>query len=109
MLEATKVNKTGFGYSIDNPIQTFCIPFAYTYLNNLRAKEGTILKYEREGSFRYKENSHLIDKYKIYVLNKKEDTEEVYFKVYTIWIVSYSKENSKQPPEDFLFKVQLNW
>ena len=50
-----------------------------------------------------------MNKYKIYVLNKKEDTEEVDFKVYTIWIDSYSKENSKQPPEDFLFKVQLNW
>ena len=109
MLEATKVNKTGFGYSIDNPIKTMFIPLAYTYLNNLRPKEGFILKYERVGSFKLKNNPHFIDKYKIYVLIKNDETGDVDFRVYAVWIDSYSEKNSTQAPEDFVFKVQPNW
>ena len=109
MINAENVEKTGFGFSPDNPIKTMFIPLAYAYLNNLKHKMGHLVKYERMGSHKFADNPHLLDKYKLYVVIKDEKTEEVTFKVYMLWIDSYSSENSKEAPEDFEFIIKPNW
>ena len=88
----TTVDKSGYGYSMDNPIYTSSVHNAYSFLDNLRTSDGKKIKYKRSGAYYgvvcngKKETA--VDKYEITVSGR------VYA---TLYICPYGKDSNKVP------------
>lgn len=86
------VDKSGYGYSMDNPIYTSSVHNAYSFLDNLRTLDGKKIKYNRSGAYYgvicNGKQETAIDEYEITVSGK----------VYTtLYICPYGKDSNRIP------------
>ena len=88
----TTVDKSGYGYSVDNPIYTSSVHNAYVYLDNLKTSDGKKIKYKRSGAFYgvvcNGKQETAVDEYEITVSGK------VYA---TLFICPYGKDSNRIP------------
>lgn len=88
----TTVDKSGYGYSMDNPIYTSSVHNAYVYLDNLKTPNGKKIKYKRSGAFYgvvcNGKQETAVDEYEITVSGK------VYA---TLFICPYGKDSNRIP------------
>ncbi len=97
------VDKSGYGYSMDNPIYTSSVHNAYSFLDNLKTLDGQKIKYKRSGAYYgvvcNGKKEEAIDEYKITVSG------EVYA---TLYICPYGQDSNKVPNGFSLQTKQLN-
>ncbi len=98
MFESKIIEKTGYGYSIENPIKAFNVLGSYGYIKCLKPNDGVMFKYERAGCVEGL-NGKLLDQYFIWVLDN-----EGKLKRYTIYIDMYHLKTDTVAPEDFTFE-----
>ena len=98
MLEIRKVECDGYGYEISNPIKAMSALGSYAYLNSLKAKEGVIVKWERQGAYIREDDNKLIDKYSVFVLVVGENPE---LQVHELFIDMYHRINDEISPKNF--------
>lgn len=91
-----KVHKTGYGYSIDSPVEVCGVMQSHGYIDSLRHIEGEVLSRDREGC-ECREDGKIIDVYKVCV--KKDGTKAIL--EYTIYVDMYSFPRPYIAIEDF--------
>lgn len=84
----------GFGFSEINPIKTTSVRNAYVYLSKLKTADNKTTVASRLGSVINPEYENILDKYEIFDESKKL--------IGTIFIDSYSNENSSSAPKGFI-------
>ena len=99
LFEIIDVEKTGYGYEMDNPIKAMSVGGSYAYLNALKPKVGIVFRWDRDGCYSCENSKKLIDKYFIYVLKSKE--RPLKFFRYTLYIDMYNIRTDEEKPEDF--------
>jgi hypothetical protein len=98
MIEVVKMEKKGYGYSIDEPVKAFSTFGSYDYLNSLKPKNGIMVRWVRDHSEYSEKLGHMIDEYFVFVLSMEEP---IQMKRYSIFIDMYHRMTDKEKPEDF--------
>ena len=91
-----KVHKTGYGYSIDSPVEVCGVMQSYNYIESLQYKEGKVISTCREGC-ECREDGKIIDVYKVYV--RKDGYNNMF--EYTIYVDMYCYPQPYRAIEDF--------
>lgn len=91
-------NRTGYGYSMDNPVKANGPMMSYSYIKSLRPEEGVVVAWYRDYSDLCKKTNRIVDRYSIYVLPSENATE---LKQYCIFVDMYNNHTDVSTPMDF--------